>query len=630
MQIKSLTVRIGGLLLLAAWALGGLSPQTAHAEGANDVSPEAIAFVQVPSVPILIDRFQETSLGMMLKDPLLAPYFEEASSTIDSLTTPLEEILGLSWQQIVEIPQGELVLAVVPMEGKEPVLVGWIDCGEQAPRMRLLVEKGMEFLKQQNAGEAYSEPFGGSTLHVFAPRSGGSYVRQMEFSYLFRDSKLVFATQKDPLVKVLDLMDGRLPDTDAARTLSELSSFQTIMRRCHAYENDPPQLLAYADPIRIFEAFSARNPQLGLTLALLPVLGLDGISGVGLSHSMSTEDFDSETHLHLLLDTPRTGAVDVLSLSSGDATPEDWVPSEATSYVTYFLDTLTTYEKLRDVVDSFQGEGGFDGMIQTRLQSIDLGWQEEVLPLVGDRLSTAQVVFPAELEIPFPQVQIFGLHVRDTIKAQALLQRVIDSGAAGEFEKKNVGQFIYYQKERRNDQNLEEAIAADRELGLDPEQAEQRARNRERQFRMQNAFSLNLAVVGDQFLLSGHPYPMELALQTMAGFSKPLNDDLGFKIIARRVDRILGSRKPAVVAYERPDNTLKGVYQRFQMADFQEDMARNAEKNPYAQNWNETLQNYPLPSFEQFESYFAPSGGILTDEETGLHYMIFSLKRSTD
>ena len=42
------------------------------------------------------------------------------------------------------------------------------------------------------------------------------------------------------------------------------------------------------------------------------------------------------------------------------------------------------------------------------------------------------------------------------------------------------------------------------------------------------------------------------------------------------------------------------------------------------------MDEQPLPPFAVLQRYLAPGGVTVTDDETGLHYTAFSLRRKTD
>jgi hypothetical protein len=53
---------------------------------------------------------------------------------------------------------------------------------------------------------------------------------------------------------------------------------------------------------------------------------------------------------------------------------------------------------------------------------------------------------------------------------------------------------------------------------------------------------------------------------------------------------------------------------------------RGAE-NPFFRELDGALTTNPLPPFSVIAQYLSPRGGLATNDETGFHYMAFSLRR---
>ena len=56
-------------------------------------------------------------------------------------------------------------------------------------------------------------------------------------------------------------------------------------------------------------------------------------------------------------------------------------------------------------------------------------------------------------------------------------------------------------------------------------------------------------------------------------------------------------------------------------------LANQAEDNPFFRALNDAVTKNPLPPFAVIAQYLAPGGAIVTDDETGLHYTAFGLRR---
>ena len=58
-----------------------------------------------------------------------------------------------------------------------------------------------------------------------------------------------------------------------------------------------------------------------------------------------------------------------------------------------------------------------------------------------------------------------------------------------------------------------------------------------------------------------------------------------------------------------------------------ERLKKMGENNGVLAALSKALENHELPPFSVIAKYLAPGGGFLVEEDTGLHYMTFSLRR---
>src|SRR5437764_12631092 len=184
-----------------------------------------------------------------------------------------------------------------------------------------LLAKGEE-LVFRNGGARTTEKIGGQEVAIY------NGLGPAPIFLIERDGALIFATKRDLIEFVIANCDG-----PANRTLADNGNFNAIMNRCGVGTDDPPQVVAYVDPIETIRRL-ATGSFAATGLALFPVLGLDGLLGVGGSLTYASGDFDQITHMHVLLDNPRAGVVDAVALKSGDSAPENWVPDDCISYST--------------------------------------------------------------------------------------------------------------------------------------------------------------------------------------------------------------------------------------------------------------------------------------------------------
>ena len=56
-------------------------------------------------------------------------------------------------------------------------------------------------------------------------------------------------------------------------------------------------------------------------------------------------------------------------------------------------------------------------------------------------------------------------------------------------------------------------------------------------------------------------------------------------------------------------------------------LSEQAEQNRFFGSLNQALKDNPLPPFDVLAEYMAPGGGMLVNDDTGIHYTTFTLKR---
>ena len=79
--------------------------------------------------------------------------------------------------------------------------------------------------------------------------------------------------------------------------------------------------------------------------------------------------------------------------------------------------------------------------------------------------------------------------------------------------------------------------------------------------------------------------------------------------------------------FARPEESLRNLYEMAAGDDAKRQLEKQSEDNEFFKRLNEVLKAHPLPPFAVIAKYLAPSGGLVTSDETGFHYQAFTLKR---
>ena len=82
-----------------------------------------------------------------------------------------------------------------------------------------------------------------------------------------------------------------------------------------------------------------------------------------------------------------------------------------------------------------------------------------------------------------------------------------------------------------------------------------------------------------------------------------------------------------MVTFSRPEEALRFVYELIRAENTQKGLDSASENNDFLRNVNKAMKDNPLPAFSVLAKYFAPGGGMMVNDETGVHYMSFTMRR---
>lgn len=563
---------------------------------------ETLAYVRVADTRELADKWQQTALGKIFNDPQIEPLVGQLFGEAVAAFGRIEDQVGGSLEDILSIPQGELCVAMVKPKQALPTFVLLLDVASRYPVAEKIIDRGETFLAERGATRS-TEKVGDTELVIH--RTQGE--RSREIAFCHRDEKILITGSVAVARQMLVTWDGGTDEEgNAYRTLADNSKFTTIMKRCMGTQGERPQITFFVDPIEIFKAFAQGSVAGQAGLALLPPLGLTGIRGFGGSAILATEEFDSIFHLHLLLANPRSGVLEMLAMTSGDTTPETWVPADAASYMTFNWDFQKTYDSLDKVYNSIRGEAALSRDIDAMLsQRLGIDVENEVVPEMAGRLTWATwMEKPARIN---SRSNLIAFKLKDAKKFDRLLDRVADHlGAEATRESFAGTKFI------RSSQASERL------------QEDQR-RDEPRMMRRPDPCC---AVIGDYLVITDSSQFLKHVISTKLGRTGSLADELDYKLIASKIRRQYGGEAAGMIAFDRPEVGLRTLYDVANSDDTRRRLGQMGEDNGFFRVLGDALNDNPLPEFSQIQKYLAPSGGLMIDDETGLHYMAFSLKRN--
>jgi hypothetical protein len=360
-MLPSSSLRSTGLALCAFTLL--LPSRMLPAEDAKipieQILPDrTLVLVSIPDVRELKSRFAETVWSDFLNDSEIKPLRDKLVKLFEKSTKDLERELGIGLPKLLEIPQGEVSFAVSRLaRGKLGLLLS-IEYGDDSTTLdRLLGEMEKKF--EDNRFTSDKQEIEGVTVFQHTPPN--QEPRSTESVCWFqKDGFFILSNQTAMLEAVLVRWDG----TNNA-VLAEVESFRYTRDRCR-----PPAGLPiaywYLDPIGLVRSAmeaGGSTTQQAVVMTALPQLGLDRLKAIGGSIDLASEKYEEVTRMFVYAEGPHRGILKMMQAETRPIEPPGWVSASAESYLTMHWDIQGAWSEVREMVDSFQGAGALEVML---------------------------------------------------------------------------------------------------------------------------------------------------------------------------------------------------------------------------------------------------------------------------
>ena len=603
MQHPNLAQRLS---LLIVTAFLHVAPVRAERPAAPQLLPEStVAYLRVRDSREFVRLFQDSNFGRMLNDEkiqgVMSGLYGSELSLNGNMTSPagvvayIEDQIGSSLDEILTLIEGEICLALVAEEQQTPTLVGLADLGSQETAERLIAAAADQMVAEGWNRKSSDEDEDGLT--VFRRRDQDE---DQTLVYVIKEGTFLFSSQVAQARQILAIWNGTAQN---AKTMADNRRFTSIMKLCSGAKDERPQVSWFFDPVTLANRIVGGTFQGQIVLGVLEQIGVNGLKGLGGSVILGAEEFDTITHAQVLLGNPRTGVIKVLALGESDAAPELWVPNDVANYSTITLAPGKSYDAIRQLWDTISGDGIFDQNVQQYL-SDELGFDFEkdlIKQLDGRMTLFTSVEQPVKVN---SQATMVGVKLKDAKEFQktldqilALFPQAIEPATGG------AGAKIFKLVVDRDERPAQEFMRRSDPAG---------------------------AVVGDYLLLSDSTKLLRKAIATKNGNGKRLADELDYKLVTNMARRQKGGSRPAMISFQRPEVSMQLLYDLMTGDAAKQGLRSAGEDNPFFQSVADALDGNPLPAFEVISQYLAPAGAMVTDDENGIHYIGFSIRRESN
>jgi hypothetical protein len=546
----------------------------------------------------------------MLRDEQIAPLVDDLWGQAQDAFTDYQDQIGFSWEDMQQLPHGEICFAVIAPRRADAQFVLFFDVNPESEsfdhvmgRVRELAENDGTPIEEEEVEDVVYSNFTGDGV---------------KFTQFRMDNTIAVTSDRKLAEEIVTRWRGG--EVEKVRTLAENRKFITIMNRCRGTKDVPPEMRFFVDPIELFRVLSRGEVGMQAAINFLPLLGLDGLLAVGGASIFDELEFESVAHMHILMANPRAGILEMLSFKPGDYRPESWVTENATTYLSARLDAPKMYSELTTIVNGFMGEDAMQNQISENINDqLDINFDEDVIGNLTGRLTMTQWVL--EENYMNAQSNAFGIGIKDQEKTRELIGKILE----------RIEQDNNNEEPRMLEEEYEKVVY----WMANTRNAQERMQER----RDQGDVRVNIripspcfAIIEDTLLITDSEEFMKHCIDTYNGDAAPLAENFDFQTVAERSVKLLGNDMPCGVLFSQPRETFRWMFRMAQSDDTRnllDEASINMEEEEagkYIERFRQSLEDHPLPDFEVVEKYFMPSGGFMTTDETGYHFLVFNMR----
>ena len=579
------------LTLLVTFLFG--NQLTAQRPTAPKLLPyNTVAYFRIANLPEFKAKLSQTSIGKIGNNQdiqsLMSSFYEEFLTAYPEI----EEELGMPLDELLDLPQGEVCVAVAVTDTGSVMFFLLVDFGDRIATTDKLLGR-LDELVLAAGGSVEKEMVSETEVIVY-----DNPIDDNSPEVIIKDGTLVVTTNRLMTEHVVAHWEGTA--TAEQRTFSQNRKFTAIMRSSVGTEEARPHASWYFDPLTLVTATTQGNFAAQAAMAILPTIGLDGFKALGGSVILAPPGFDTISHTHIALAVPRRGVLDLLTFGTGDGTPEPWVPADVPAYITGYWNVDEAYDNLITLLDTVLGEGEFQTQVDENFNlPLDIDLREDIIEGMAGRFTLATwVVPPARIN---SQSMMIGIELKEGHQLTADLERLIELIPIA--EKKSYNNQDYY--------NIQ-IPTPPQEPGTPPSRI--------------RIPSPCIAIVGNYIVLTDSEEFFQHAMDTNSSGNDRLADSEEFALIRQHIKNQLGEEQASMITFAQPRDQLQLVLDLVGDDRTKDFLADNSENSRFLGVLSNVMGNAKLPSMDDLTRHLAPSGSVMINNETGLHFIGFSLK----
>ncbi len=594
----------------------------------NRILPEeTVLYFRVRSMPELIDVFRENGLDQMMADErlssLVGDLYKEFKDEYDEKVKG--ELEDVELDQFQDLFAGEVCLAIVAKRRQNMEFVVILDVKPETDTLDRLLSAAERRAEEKGRPVETDDE---DEVEINILRTGG----ERDIFYFRQEDTVYAATNRDLCAEMIANLKGK--PLEKTRQFVENRKYRTIMGQCRVDKDNPPLMTFFVDPIEVFKAATRGDTGAAIAVGFLPVLGLDGLLGIGGAVLPGDNEFTSISHVHLLMSSPREGLLRAISFRSGSYAVPSAVPEDTATLMVTSLDIPKLYSGIESIYNTFNGEDGFASLVERGSEALGFDIKTDLLDLMTGSLIFITRGDPESMAFNGASNAYF-LEFNDAEKAQEtmdmLMDRVQEETESDVFRsvKKN-GQEYWIVEAVREQRDRARERRREFTENLDADARALRERGREFEERYVRSPVPAFTFLESHFVITDSVELMEHLIATYQGRAPNLNESDHYSAVRRKAEVLLGGKPPAGVMYNRPINQLSSIWNAVRDKEMVEMFKGTIDEQPLLTRLADAFARNELPPLEEMQDYFRTSGGFMTDDATGLHFLFFEMKNQKE
>ncbi|MEK6234506.1 MAG: hypothetical protein N2C14_07320, partial [Planctomycetales bacterium] len=361
-------MKIGQWIVIAiatvAASLFGTEATAAPPSGESLFPQETFVYFSIRNAPGVARQWKRSQLGKLLADPSMKPFGDHLRKLIRERWSDAGAKLGLTWDDLRQLPVGEIAVGIIPDAAGKSSAVFLADVTGNEQQTQTALAKAGKGLVDAGAKRKTLAVGGLQAVAFDLPKNRGVVL------YFIKDGLLVVSESTRTAEGILKRWNG-----DGKGSLKSASEYQRVVRYCE--QRRPGMKPDVAWFVRPPSAAKARRARLaaappttktkGDFLTLLEQAGFAQIRAIGAFHNFDLERFDSFYRLAIVAPGSPAKAMRMLKFpTGGNHEPLVWTPEQVSSHSRFNWKVAEAFDGFGNVFDAYLKEpGAFEDILQS-------------------------------------------------------------------------------------------------------------------------------------------------------------------------------------------------------------------------------------------------------------------------